>query len=1381
MSASLSSDEAARLAALHQYKILDTEPEAAFDDLTQLAAQICGTPVALVSLVDACRQWFKSKVGMSVSETPRDVAFCAHTIREPDQILIVPDALADARFADNPLVSSEPHIRFYAGAPLITPRGYVLGTLCVIDYVPRQLSDAQVASLRALSRQVITQLELRCNLTKLACAALERHRTRNLLSGQNHLLAMIARGTKLLEVLEALARFIEHQSGEAYCSILLLDPERMTLCHGAAPSLPAAYGQMLDGLSLTANLGFLSTAVYHKQPALVVDIATDQSWPEFRTLVLGCGLRACLGVPILAADGKVLGTFAMYYRTPRQPSSLDLHLVKIATDIAGIAIERRRVEEKLQASEARYAGIFKHSTESIFLVAVRPDGEFVYETLNPAHEKATGISVQELAGKTPHELLSPEVAAHVNERYRACVVAGQALEYEETLELPSGNRVWHTILVPIRDQTGRIIRLQGSARDITERKRAEQNIHQLNAELEQRVIERTAALAASEEGYRSLARVSPVGILHTNPQGHCSYVNDRWCELTGLTPNQTASAGWPAVLHPEDRERVLMAWEQLVQAQSQFKLEYRCLRPDGTTTWVLGQALPVQERSQGVTGYVMTITDITERKHAEEALWQSEARKQAILGAIPDLIFLFNRNGDYLDFKSTSIHHFYVPRTGTYLPLAEVRGKNLQDLLPPEVAELALQAIWTTLDTESMQVYEYQLVTLQGLRDFEARLVVSGTDEVLAVVRDITQRKQTEEKMRLLQSVVEQSCEAVVITEAQLIDQPGPRILFANSAFTTMTGYTLEESLGKNPRFLQGPKTDRRELDRIRAALQAWQPVTAELINYRKDGSEFWVELEISPIADAHGVCTHWLALQRNITERNRAREALRQSEENYRLLAEAIPQLVWTLAANGLIEYVNRHWCCYTGLDWQQSLCCGWQTVIHADDWERTVHQWQIALATGQGFELECRFKRVADGTYRWHLSRMMPLHKENGQILKWLGTAIDIDDRKCTEDALRESERQFRATFDQAAVGMAHTGLDGRWQLVNQKLCEILGYTREEMLVRTLQDLTHPDDVDPTLPNHLQQILAGQVRTYAKQRRHIRKDGSMIWVNLTVSLVRKPTGEAKYFLVVLEDITERKRAEALELANRELQQANANLTRLEKLKSEMVAMISHEIRMPITTVRTAAANLAALAPDLDPKARRMLDLAASESRRLTRLVDDLLDFSKLDSGTYCWRQEPVILNDVLTRAVQCTQALYESRQLALHPQAERTLQVRGDADRLVQVVINLLDNAAKFSPAHGQVWLSLSQQGQAAVIAVRDQGPGIPSQAQEMVFELFSQVKQATGERPQGIGVGLYLCRQIVRYHGGKITIETQPGEGSTFKISLPLCPDDPLTPLP
>src|SRR5215472_7684422 len=175
MSVANSDTEKKRLKVLWQYDVLDTVPEALFDDLTELAACICEAPIALISLVDENRLWFKSKFGTTVKETSRDISFCSHAIHQPD-LFIIPDASKDERFAQNPLVTSDPNIRFYAGAPLITPDGYALGTLCVIDKVPRELRTEQQQALRVLARHVMTQLELRRHSRELASANRARDR-----------------------------------------------------------------------------------------------------------------------------------------------------------------------------------------------------------------------------------------------------------------------------------------------------------------------------------------------------------------------------------------------------------------------------------------------------------------------------------------------------------------------------------------------------------------------------------------------------------------------------------------------------------------------------------------------------------------------------------------------------------------------------------------------------------------------------------------------------------------------------------------------------------------------------------------------------------------------------------------------------------------------------------------------------------------------------------------------------------------------------------------------------------------------------------------------------------------------------------------------------
>ncbi|HEY9876802.1 MAG TPA: PAS domain S-box protein, partial [Leptolyngbyaceae cyanobacterium] len=273
-------NEEERLTALQQYQVLDTEPELAFDGLTRLAAQICETPIAFISLLDAQRQWFKAKVGIEVRETPRDVAFCAYTILQSD-LLLVPDAQQDQRFADNPFVASDPCVRFYAGAPLITPSGYAIGGLCVVDTVPRGLSQQQQEGLKILAQQVIAQLELRRTLAAWQQTMLEQQHTAIALLKMSTALENAVEG---ISQLDAEGRYV--MVNPAYAAMVGYEPEAMlgmpwqvTVYAEDIPRVVATYQQMqVQGKAEAEVRGVRKDgSIFFKQVVLVKD---DKAEPD---------------------------------------------------------------------------------------------------------------------------------------------------------------------------------------------------------------------------------------------------------------------------------------------------------------------------------------------------------------------------------------------------------------------------------------------------------------------------------------------------------------------------------------------------------------------------------------------------------------------------------------------------------------------------------------------------------------------------------------------------------------------------------------------------------------------------------------------------------------------------------------------------------------------------------------------------------------------------------------------------------------------------------------------------------------------------------------------------------------------------------------------
>ncbi len=279
------------------------------------------------------------------------------------------------------------------------------------------------------------------------------------------------------------------------------------------------------------------------------------------------------------------------------------------------------------------------------------------------------------------------------------------------------------------------------------------------------------------------------------------------------------------------------------------------------------------------------------------------------------------------------------------------------------------------------------------------------------------------------------------------------------------------------------------------------------------------------------------LRVQGRTAELQHAIDQLVARERSRRFLADTIPQLVWTTLPDGPAESFNRSWCEYTGRTEQQSKTDGWVQVLHPEDVTETFRVWQETLQNGREGSGEYRLRRAADGACRWHLWRARAERDIDGRLVRWVGTSTDIHDQKEARDhletlvqartaELRESEERFRSSFNSAGIGMAIVGLDGRWVQVNRTTCEIIGYPESELRQKTFQDITHPDDLGTDLAN-VQALLDGRIRAYQMEKRYFHRDGHVVWINLTASLVRDADGAPRHFIAQIEDISVRKKLE--------------------------------------------------------------------------------------------------------------------------------------------------------------------------------------------------------------------------------------------------------------
>jgi PAS domain S-box-containing protein len=641
------------------------------------------------------------------------------------------------------------------------------------------------------------------------------------------------------------------------------------------------------------------------------------------------------------------------------------------------------------------------------------------------------------------------------------------------------------------------------------------------------------------------------------------------------------------------------------------------------------------------------------------------------------------------------------------------------------------------------------------------------------------QLEESQERLRLFESIVVNANDAVLVTTTH-IDDPGPRILYVNEAFTRMTGYTREETLGQSPRFLQGPKTERATLDQIRTALAARQPVQVELINYSKDGSEFWVELSITPVANATGEYIHFIGIQRDITERKRTEEALRQSEEKYRFLTEATPQFVWIAQPNGQLDYCNQYWYDYSGLTQEQTLGSGWACVLHPDDRKRTLEQWNRAQEVGESYEIEYRVKRSTDGVYRWYLSRMTPIPNEQGQIVKWMGTAIDIHDRKQAEEQLRQSQHFIQQIADTTPnILYLYDLLKQRYIYVNRRITDVLGYSQTEiceMGTEVLQCLMHPDDLD-RLPAYFKQFYSaedGEILEFDYRMKGVDNEWHWFCSRDTV-FSRTVDGSAHQLLGTAEDITVRKQneAERAQLLARE-QAARAAAEQANRTKDEFLAMVSHELRNPLSAV-LAYSQLLQTRQLNESLIQRALETIERNAKLQAKLINDLLDISRITSGTLRLNKLPIDLAVVVEAAIDTMHLAAQAKGITIESALEPVWgYVLGDMERLQQVIGNLLANAIKFTPEGGTIQVQLEYLDEHVQLKVSDTGQGISAEFLPYVFDPFRQ-----GDKTNtmgGLGLGLAIVRHLVELHGGTIQVESPgEGQGSTFTVELPFVEDE------
>jgi PAS domain S-box-containing protein len=735
---------------------------------------------------------------------------------------------------------------------------------------------------------------------------------------------------------------------------------------------------------------------------------------------------------------------------------------------------------------------------------------------------------------------------------------------------------------------------------------------------------------------------------------------------------------------------------------------------------------------------------ITDNRYIERTLRESESFARSVLDSLSANIAVVDESGTIVfvnrawrEFARANEAVGNVAEDVNYLQVCD----SAVELGCEEAASFA-EGIRSVLSGRREEfALEYPCHSPTEQRWFVGRVTrfPSGSPTRAVVAHEnVTPRKRAEEALRLRDMAIAASSNGIVITDPSQPDNP---ITYVNPAFERISGYSAQEVLGRNCRLLQGTDREQPALAELRAALQEGRGCQAVIRNYKKNGTLFWNQLSISPVRDEEGHLVSFVGVQNDVTERRRAEEALRDSEERYRALYEDNPSMYFTLDEKGTVLSVNHFGSRQLGYAPEELIGHPVLEIFHEEDRQAVSRYLSASLrAPEQSNGWEAR-KIRKDGSVLWVRENVRAIRGPGGDTVI-LVTCEDVTERKRAERerarllgreqvarAEAEAARQrLRAILDNLTEGVLVAEPQGRLVFANPAANAMLGSTNGKT-VKELPDLWE----DFYLP--------GAVGRCARNGESIEARVSHRESYLRVRLECLINDKRRDVLVVMQDLSEGHRLEA----NQQRFLANA----------------AHELKTPLMAVM-GAAELLSSGEDANPAMRRrLLDHIFSEGRRMQRLADALLRLSRVgwDAREPNWGV--VDLRAAGQRAVELAEPLIESAGLRLDIQGESS-RVLADVEWLQEVLLVLLSNAIKHSSRGGDIRLRVGD----GAVSVEDEGVGISPVDLPYVFERFYRGKGSS----EGFGLGLPICKELTERMGGSISIRSREGIGTTVKVELP-----------
>ncbi len=481
-----------------------------------------------------------------------------------------------------------------------------------------------------------------------------------------------------------------------------------------------------------------------------------------------------------------------------------------------------------------------------------------------------------------------------------------------------------------------------------------------------------------------------------------------------------------------------------------------------------------------------------------------------------------------------------------------------------------------------------------------------------------------------------------------------------------------------------------------------------------------------------------------NILHEN-LQEIIKESEHRFRVITDAIPHMVWEIEPNGNFSYINKQWVDWTGVSLEDINNGGWISVFHPEDHSRIAAAWQQAFNNNSEFYGEYRMKD-ASGKYFWFLGKTVPVKNEEGNVIKWVGTSTNINDQKIYEEALKESETEFRQLADIMPQQVWTANEKGELDYVNLVTTNYFGRSEDEIVGAGWQNVIHPNDIESVVKTWVQCLQ--DLTPYQVEFRLRSKDDSYRWhLGRARSYVNK-YNQVRWFGT-----------------NTDIEGHKAN----EQKKDEFISMASHELKTPVTSIKGYAQILQhRFEREGNTEAVDLIKRMDTQINKLTKLIGDFLNVSNIDGEHFKLDKHRFNFKELVEECVSSVQLTSPAHKIIIETNPE--IEYNGDRLRLEQVFTNFLNNAVKYSPEADTIIVRSAIQLNNIVISIQDFGIGIEKEDLHKIFDRFYRVDN-TSSKFQGLGLGLYISSEIIKAHKGSFWIESELGKGSVFYFLLPL----------